>query len=85
MSARVLKEMTQPGATRRSAVIGKNGKAAPAMGAAGAVGAIGFGDCRWPYGDPRDDNFHFCCAKTPEGAIYCEEHRLLARTVMHRR
>ncbi len=85
MGTSVPKEMTQAGQTRRSPVLGKNSKAGPAMGAASAVGAIGFGDCRWPFGDPRDDNFHFCCAKTPEGAIYCTEHSALARTVMNRR
>jgi len=84
MSKSMPKEMANASGTRRSPIIAKGVKA-PAMGAASAVGAIGFGDCRWPFGDPRDDNFHFCCAKTPEGAIYCTEHSALARTVMHRR
>ncbi len=82
MSPSQLKEMVNASGTRRSAVLAKGAKP---MGAASAVGAIGFGDCRWPFGDPRDDNFHFCCEKTPEGAIYCLEHSALARTVMHRR
>ncbi len=70
--------------SRRSSVLVKAAKVAP-MGAASAVGAIGFGDCRWPFGDPREENFHFCAATTREGAVYCTEHSALARTVMHRR
>ena len=81
MSATISKEIEN--GTRRSPPLAKAPKTA--MGAALAVGAIGFGDCRWPFGDPRDDNFHFCCARTPEGAVYCTEHSALARTVMHRR
>lgn len=79
MRLSVPKEMS-PAATRRSPIIAK-----PARGAASAVGAIGFNDCRWPFGDPRDEEFHFCCAPTNEGAVYCVEHSALARTVMHRR
>ena len=85
MGISVPREMNQIAATRRSPVLGRHGKSAPATGAAGAVGAIGFGDCRWPFGDPRDDNFHFCCERTNDGAVYCAEHSALARTVMHRR
>lgn len=83
MSASVLKEMTQTDTTRRSPILAKGAKTA--RGAAGAVGAIGFSDCRWPFGDPRDEDFHFCCVATSNGAVYCTEHSALARTVMHRR
>jgi GcrA cell cycle regulator len=30
--------------------------------------------CRWPCGDPRDRNFHFCSASTTRPP-YCERHR----------
>lgn len=30
--------------------------------------------CRWPVGDPKDDNFHFCGKKVRIGQTYCEEH-----------
>lgn len=84
MRKSVPKEVAQAAATRRSSpVIAK--PAIKRRGAANAVGAIGFGDCRWPFGDPRDDDFHFCCARTGEGAVYCEEHAAVARTVMTRR
>jgi hypothetical protein len=31
-------------------------------------------DCRWPIGDPRDANFHFCGAQRISGRPYCETH-----------
>ena len=34
--------------------------------------------CRWPIGDPRDDNFCFCGKKIRSGQTYCEEHAALA-------
>lgn len=34
--------------------------------------------CRWPLGDPRDDNFCFCGKKVRGGQTYCEEHAALA-------
>ena len=34
--------------------------------------------CRWPLGDPKDDNFHFCGKKVRTGQTYCEEHSALA-------
>lgn len=30
--------------------------------------------CRWPIGDPKDDDFHFCNRKKIEGLPYCEAH-----------
>lgn len=30
--------------------------------------------CRWPSGNPGDDNFGFCGAKKTRGCSYCEEH-----------
>lgn len=34
--------------------------------------------CRWPIGDPKDENFHFCGRKVRMGQTYCEEHATLA-------
>ena len=32
------------------------------------------GDCRWPIGDPRHHDFHFCGAKQAPGRPYCAHH-----------
>ena len=32
------------------------------------------GDCRWPIGDPRHKDFHFCGKQKVEGHPYCEFH-----------
>lgn len=34
--------------------------------------------CRWPLGDPRDDNFCFCGKAVRGGQTYCEEHSAIA-------
>jgi len=34
--------------------------------------------CRWPIGDPKDENFHFCGANVRIGQTYCEEHAAIA-------
>ena len=34
--------------------------------------------CRWPVGDPKDENFHFCGKKVKSGQTYCEEHANIA-------
>ncbi len=34
--------------------------------------------CRWPIGDPKDENFRFCGRKVRVGQTYCEEHAALA-------
>lgn len=30
--------------------------------------------CRWPFGDPKDEGFHFCGKKIIPGQTYCPEH-----------
>ena len=30
--------------------------------------------CRWPIGDPREDDFHFCGEQTVTGKPYCLKH-----------
>ncbi len=35
-------------------------------------------DCRWPIGDPQDEDFHFCGRKKLPGLPYCEYHARVA-------
>lgn len=30
--------------------------------------------CRWPHGDPKDKDFHFCGERTQSGFTYCDKH-----------
>ncbi len=34
--------------------------------------------CRWPLGDPRDDDFCFCGRHVRTGQTYCDEHASVA-------
>ena len=34
--------------------------------------------CRWPIGDPIDEDFHFCGKNTVMGKPYCAEHCAMA-------
>jgi GcrA cell cycle regulator len=34
--------------------------------------------CRWPIGDPQDDDFHFCGHAKASGISYCEHHARVA-------
>lgn len=54
--------------------------AAPTKRADGKVGVTDLDNhtCRWPIGDPKDDNFHFCGKKVRVGQTYCEEHSAVA-------
>ena len=36
--------------------------------------------CRWPIGDPKDADFHFCGKDTVTGKPYCSEHCKIAYT-----
>lgn len=55
-------------------------------GAARAVITLKRGDCKWPFGDPRDANFRFCAEPTVETHVYCAAHKALARNeTPHRR
>ena len=51
-------------------------KACPAKNSGGNVGLTELDNhtCRWPVGDPKDENFHFCGKKVRIGQTYCEEH-----------
>ena len=35
-------------------------------------------DCRWPIGDPRDADFHFCGERSVAGRPYCQRHWRMA-------
>jgi len=30
--------------------------------------------CRWPHGDPKEDDFHFCGKPVVQGKPYCSDH-----------
>ena len=32
------------------------------------------GQCKWPIGDPKDDDYHVCTNKKLEGKNYCPRH-----------
>ena len=34
--------------------------------------------CKWPIGDPTEDNFHFCGLPSAQGKPYCEHHVAVA-------
>lgn len=34
--------------------------------------------CRWPVGDPKDSNFHFCGCSSEAGLPYCGAHAKIA-------
>lgn len=36
--------------------------------------------CKWPIGDPRKADFHFCDQAAEEGRPYCNEHSRQARS-----
>jgi GcrA cell cycle regulator len=40
--------------------------------------------CRWPLGDPQDENFRFCGCRTG-GSTYCEYHSRIAYQPVQRR
>jgi GcrA cell cycle regulator len=35
-------------------------------------------ECRWPIGDPRDADFHFCGERQASGRPYCAQHWAMA-------
>lgn len=35
-------------------------------------------ECRWPFGDPRDEHFGFCGCRAIPGLPYCPEHAKVA-------
>jgi len=41
--------------------------------------------CKWPIGDPGDDDFHFCGARSEPNAPYCTRHIKQAYQPIERR
>ena len=37
-----------------------------------------FRSCQWPFGDPGDQDFHFCGENTHESFSYCAKHVAMA-------
>ena len=82
------------GKVTRNAVIGKvhrlklDGRPSPIKGpikprvkkVAVSKQATVFSDkaCKWPIGDPRQPDFHFCCSESEPGLPYCAEHAAIA-------
>ena len=42
------------------------------------IETLGRNDCRWPNGDPRHPDFHFCGAARSGDRPYCDLHWRLA-------
>lgn len=43
---------------------------------------LGPSQCRWPIGDPEDENFGFCGDHAEDGSPYCAEHSAVAYQTM---
>jgi GcrA cell cycle regulator len=41
--------------------------------------------CRWPFGDPKEEDFHFCGGHSEYESPYCEEHTAMSRSTDNRR
>ncbi len=89
------------GNVTRNAVIGKvhrlklDGRPSPIKGpvrprvkkiAVSSQAAV-FSDkaCKWPIGDPRQPDFHFCCGEAEPGLPYCAQHAAVAYQPARRR
>ena len=56
----------------------KNGQAVPGAVKGVKMEALRERMCRWPIGDPQEDDFHFCGGRTASGATYCRQHAAVA-------
>ena len=54
----------------------------PVKKAAGKCGLMDLktSTCRWPIGEPTDEDFHFCGKQTVMGKPYCPDHCQIAYT-----
>jgi len=41
--------------------------------------------CKWPVGDPLQEDFHFCGCESPDSSPYCGYHAKLAYQPVHER
>lgn len=44
------------------------------LGERKTVETLATNDCRWPFGDPMQPEFHFCGKHKVDGSPYCEFH-----------
>jgi len=51
----------------------------PVYGVRAAVDALRPDDCRWPIGNVRGPDFHFCCSVREAGSAYCTAHRRISK------
>lgn len=42
------------------------------------IGALTEHTCKWPIGDPREHDFHYCGHDSLQGLPYCQHHALVA-------
>lgn len=52
--------------------------AAPALVNRGPVAPVRYRDCRWPFGEPKAEDFRFCGALAVPGKPYCPVHCAIA-------
>lgn len=73
-----LKRLREAGVIKPRRPAAPPSKQSDAHAPAGSTGlrAIVADQCRWPIGDPRDENFKFCGRKRETGKPYCAEHAL---------
>lgn len=53
-----------------SSVLGAFDAVVALIGSPGSDGA----QCRFPYGEPREPDFRFCCNRSKNGSAYCSSH-----------
>ncbi|MDP6343473.1 MAG: GcrA family cell cycle regulator [Alphaproteobacteria bacterium] len=50
----------------------------PPMDEGTSIFSLTASTCRWPIGDPGDEDFHFCGSKSTVGQPYCDYHAAMA-------
>ena len=55
--------------------------ASEALGTPVELSQINERTCRWPIGDPKEDDFHFCGAESNPSLPYCDVHASIAYNV----
>jgi len=76
-----LSKPTKSSVTRRQRKIERDKKVLPLQAPTGegvSIYTLTASTCRWPIGDPGDNDFHFCGANCTVGQPYCDYHAALA-------
>ena len=68
---------TRPSPIKKVAPV-KKAKPAPKKVERIGIMELKINTCRWPIGDPTDEDFHFCGKNTVMGKPYCAEHCAMA-------